>query len=286
VSDDRGSDHAPLSPRAVRATLADLGRGARKRLGQHFLSDRHVAERIHRTAALTGDESVIEIGPGIGALTDALANGAARLWLIELDRELAALARERYADRASVTVVEGDALKVDFAALLGEHAPAVVVANLPYNVGTAILTRLLEQPALVTRMILMVQLEVAQRLIAPPGSKTYGLLSVMTQLAAEPRIAFRVPPSAFVPRPKVESAVIVVTPHREPPVAIDDRDVFRNIVRAAFGQRRKHLANSLRAACAEPLALLTRAGIDPTRRPETLSLAEFAAISNLAGDQA
>lgn len=271
---------APLSPRAVRARLDALGRGARKRLGQHFLSDRHVAERIHRTAALSGGEPVIEIGPGIGALSDALAASSQRLWLVELDREFAALAREHFAGRDAVTVVEADALDLDFGQLLGADAPAVVVANLPYNVGTAILSRLLVNPSLFSRMVLMVQLEVAQRLVAPPGSKTYGILSVMTQVAAEARIAFQVPPTAFVPRPKVESAVVCVTPRCAPPVPIGDPSVFRQVVRAAFGQRRKHLANSLRSVSPNPRALLDAAGIDPTRRPETLSLAEFAAISN------
>jgi len=280
---DDGHSPAPLSPRAVRETLAESGHRARKRFGQHFLSNRHVAERIVRTADLHGSEAVVEIGPGLGALTDALADGAGRLWLVEIDRDLAQRARERYAERPAVRVVEADALSADFVAMLGDAAPAVLVANLPYNVATAILMRLVEPPVAFRRMVVMVQLEVALRLAAPPGSKTYGLLSVMAQTAARTQVAFRVPPSAFVPRPKVESAVVLVEPLAAPPVPIDDRAVFRRVVRAAFGQRRKHLANSLRNAYADAATILAAAQIDPTRRPETLSLAEFALLSNLIG---
>lgn len=272
---------APLSPRAVRAELADLGRGARKRLGQHFLTDRHVAERIVRTADLRDGESVVEIGPGLGALTDSLAARAAHLWLVELDSDLGERARQRYAQRASVHVVTGDALEIDFDVLLGALPPAVLVANLPYNVATAILARLVERPDRFSRMVIMVQHEVALRIVAGPGTKAYGPLSVMTQIAAVPRIAFRVPPTAFVPRPKVDSAVVAVTLLSEPPVDIRDRRDFRRVVRAAFGQRRKHLANSLKTASTDAAGLLAAAGIDPTRRPETLSLEEFARISNL-----
>lgn len=271
---------APLSPRAVRDELAALGHGPRKRFGQNFLCDRHVAERIVAAARLSGAETVVEIGPGIGALTDALAASASHLWLIELDRDLAARAEQRYAADPHVDVVCADALRVDFSDLLGSHVPAVVVANLPYNVGTAILARLVEQPELFSRLVLMLQLEVAQRLVASPGSKAYGPLSVLTQVAADVRITFRVAPTAFVPRPAVESAVVTVVPRSDPPVSIRDRAAFRQVVRTAFTQRRKHLANSLKSIVPDSAEVLSTLGIDPTRRPETLSLAEFAAIAD------
>lgn len=278
MADDSALPPAPLSPRAVRSELQALGRGARRQFGQHFLTNRHVAERIVRTAALSAEDRVVEIGPGLGALTDALAAEAGELWLVEVDRELAARARERFAGNEKVHVVGEDALKVDFPALLGGRS-ADLVANLPYNVATEILMRLLEPPTPFRRMVVMIQLEVAQRLEAPPGSRTYGVLSIMAQLIADCRIAFRVPPTAFTPRPKVDSAVVVLTPRAQPPVPIADRELFKRVVRTAFGQRRKHLANSLRSLSPAIATVLADAGIDPTRRPETLSLAEFAAIA-------
>ena len=272
---------APLSPRAVRSELETLGRGARKRLGQHFLTNRHVAERIVRVADLTGAETVVEIGPGLGALTDALAAESRELWLVEVDAELAERARTRFASTAGVRLVVADALRVDFRSLLGDDANAVLVANLPYNVATEIMMRLMEPPSAFRRMVVMIQLEVALRMAAAPGSKTYGVLSVMAQLSARMRVALRVPPTAFTPRPKVDSAVIIIEPRDEPPVAIANRELFKRVVRTAFGQRRKHLSNSLRALAPDVCSVLKAAGIDPARRPETLSLGEFAAFANL-----
>ncbi len=265
---------------AVRGTLDQLGRGARRALGQHFLADKNIAARIVDVAQLQPGEAAVEIGPGLGALTDSLAARHEPLWLVELDADFAARARERYAEQTQVTVVHADALSVDFAAMLAGHMPAVMVANLPYNVATPILQRALEATGVFQRLIVMVQLEVAQRLAAMPGSKNYGVLSVLTQFAASVRLAFKVPPGAFVPRPKVDSAVVVLTPHAAPIVAVDDAGVLRRVVRATFGQRRKHLANSLRGACPAADEALAAAGIDPQRRPETLSLAEFATLAN------
>jgi 16S rRNA (adenine1518-N6/adenine1519-N6)-dimethyltransferase len=263
----------------VRSALASMGRHPRKRLGQHFLADRGVAQRIVDLAQLRGTERVVEIGPGLGALTDVLVEHAGELWLIEIDADLAARLRAQHAQRPTVQVVQGDALKVDFAALLGAGAPAVVVANLPYNIATAILTALLEARCF-ARMVLMLQREVVERLRAQPGTKDYSALSVYTQFAARLRPGLRVGPEAFVPRPKVESEVIVVEPLAQPPVAVDDPVVFHRVVRATFNQRRKQLANSLRAISNDPVAALGAARIDPTRRPETLTLAEFALLSN------
>jgi len=177
-------------------------------------------------------------------------------------------------------VIEADALRVDFAAVLGTGTPAVVVANLPYNVATAILAVLVDQPDRFSRLVLMLQREVVERLRAVPGTKDYGALSVYTQFAARLRPGLRVAPGAFVPRPKVESEVIVIEPYRDPPVAVTDVALFKRVVRTAFNQRRKQLQNSLRPLCSDAAGWLRRTNIDPSRRPETLTLAEFAALAN------
>jgi len=264
---------------AVRRELASMGRYPRKRLGQHFLTDKSVAHRIVDLAQLRGTERVVEIGPGLGALSDVLVGRSREVWLIEVDADFATRLRARYADRPQVHVVQEDVLKVDWAALLGSGEPAVVVANLPYNIATAILTALLDAHCF-ARLVLMLQREVVDRLRAEPGTKDYGALSVYTQYAARLRPGLRVGPEAFVPRPKVESEVIVVEPYAQPPVAVADAELMSRVVRTAFNQRRKQLGNSLRALSDDPLAILHAARIDPMRRPETLTLAEFAAVSD------
>jgi 16S rRNA (adenine1518-N6/adenine1519-N6)-dimethyltransferase len=270
----------PPRPRSgVRRELAAIGRYPRKRLGQHFLTDPQIAERIVQLAAPRA-EPVVEIGPGLGALSELLVQSAGEIWLIEVDADLAQRLRSQFAHLPRVHVVEADVLRVDFAALLGPAAPAVLVGNLPYNIATAVLTGALAQAGCFSRMVLMLQREVAERLLAAPGSKTYGALSVLTQFAAQVRPAFRVPPGAFVPRPKVESEVVIVEAYRTPPVGVTDPKLFRHLVKTVFTQRRKQLVNSLRSVCRDPAETLQRAGIDPTRRPETLSLSEFAALSN------
>lgn len=269
----------------VRGTLAAMGRHPRKRLGQHFLADPHVARRIVELAGLRTCDRVVEIGPGLGALTQLLVERAAETWLIEVDADLVQRLRATYAQRPQVHVVEADVLKVDFARLLGGAAPAVLVANLPYNIATAVLASALAQARCFSRMVLMLQLEVVERLVAAPGSKIYGALSVLTQFAARVHPALRVPPAAFVPRPKVESEVVIVEPYATPPVTVRDAALFRRVVKVVFTQRRKQLVNSLRPLCRAPAEPLHRAGIDPMRRPETLSLAEFAALSDAVGGQ-
>lgn len=268
---------------AVRTELATLGRRARKRLGQHFLADTGVARRIVDLAQLTGRERVVEIGPGLGALSALLAESARELWLIELDADFAARLRAQYAHAPHVHVIEADALRIDYPALLGAGEPAVVVANLPYNIATAILAALLDRPERFSRLVLMLQREVVDRLRAAPGSKDYSALSVYTQFAARLRPGIRVGPAAFVPRPKVESEVIVIEPYLTPPVAVTDLALFKRVVRTTFSQRRKQLLNSLRPLCSEAAALLRSVDIEPSRRPETLTLAEFATLSNALG---
>ena len=264
--------------RRTRESLDRLGVRPRKRLGQNFLVAAPVVERIVEIARPAG-RTVVEIGPGVGALSDTLAAAARELVLVEIDPRLAQRLAERYAGSPSVRVLTADALEVDFAKVLEGREGAVAVGNLPYSVGTAILARLLEPPACFDRLVLMLQLEVARRLVADPGGKAYGALTVLTALRADARIALRVPAGAFVPRPKVESAVVVIDVAAAPRAPVDDEAWFREVVRRAFGQRRKTLRAAL--ATMATAAEIARADIDPGRRGETLSLEEFARLSNL-----
>jgi len=270
--------------REAREALAAAGLRPRKRWGQHFLCDAAVARRIVDTAEIGPDVAVLEIGPGLGALTDELARRAARLLLVEIDRVLAARLAERFAGDARVRVVTGDVLELPLEDILGT-TPVTVVANLPYNVASPVLFRLLELRARVPRAVLMLQLEMAERLTAHPGSKIYGASSVMVQAFAEVRIAFRVSRRSFLPPPEVDSAVVDVRWSPAPRADIGDPELFRAVVRAAFGQRRKMLRNALRplvearGAAASPEAVLRGAGIDPAARAETLDLAAFARLT-------
>lgn len=265
--------------------MAERGSGAgglprpRKRFGQHFLRDRGVLGRIADALALTGSETVIEIGPGRGALTDLLVPRAGRLLAIEVDRDLAAHLRERYADQPHVTVVEADVLTVDLGALAdGEY---VLAGNVPYYITTPIIFHALRPPRPL-RALYLVQREVAERIAAAPGGKEYGALSVNVQAVARVELLARVPPGAFHPPPQVDSAVIRVTPRPDPVVAPGEEARFRSVVQEAFGLRRKQLRRVVRTIArldAERAdAVLAEAGIDPEARPETLSPADFARL--------
>lgn len=267
-------------------------RGRRRALGQHFLIDAEVAHRTVALADLDPGATVLEIGPGRGALTEHLLAAGHRVVAVELDPALAdALeARERVRDAARggarddarLLVLRGDFLRLDLAAL--PPGPLPVVANLPYATGTAILARLVEHPARFPRVVVMLQLEVVQRICAEPGSRAYGSLTVLTALHAVATFGFTVPPRAFKPRPEVESAVVRLDLQVEPRAPVGDERVFRRVVRAAFAQRRKTLRNALGAHFGVEAAgdLLDRAGIDPRRRAETLSLEEFAHLAREA----
>ena len=271
--------------REAREALAAAGLRPRKRWGQHFLCDAAVARRIVDTAEIGADSVVLEIGPGLGALTDELARRAARLLLVEIDPALAARLTERFAGDDRVRVVTGDVLALALEELIGA-APTTVVANLPYNVASPVLFRLLELRARVPRAVLMLQLEMAERLTARPGSKIYGASSVLVQAFAQVRIAFRVSRRSFLPPPDVDSAVVDVRWSVAPRADVGDPELFRAVVRAAFGQRRKMLRNALRplveargtpAGTAD--AVLRAAEIDPAARAETLDLAAFARLT-------
>lgn len=256
--------------------------GKRRALGQHFLRDAGIARAIVDLVAPTAADLVVEIGPGEGALTDPLARRAGRLIALEVDRGLIERLRRRL---PAIEIVEADARTWDYGALLRPPGGRVlVVGNLPYSVGKPILQALVEARTAIDEMALMLQLEVAERVAAPPGGKTYGSLSVLTQLYCDARIALRVPAGAFRPPPKVDSAVLHLRPLLAPRVDVGDGARFQTVVRAAFAQRRKTLANTLAAGLGLPVGTVrdaaAGAGVDPGRRAETLNIKEFAALAS------
>ncbi len=249
---------------------------ARKRFGQHFLADRGVRERIVELVAPEDAECVVEIGPGKGALTDLLATRARRLVAVELDRDLVAHLRARYADVPSVMIVEGDVLETDLAALAG--APYSLVGNVPYYITTPILFHALRHPR-PQRAVFLVQREVADRMVALPGSREYGALTVNLQVLASVRVAMRVPAGAFSPPPKVDSAVVLVEPLVSPLVSPEEEPLLRDLVLGVFALRRKQMRRALRTARgldAETAAtVLASVGIPETARPEELAPQKF-----------
>ena len=254
---------------------------ARKALGQNFLLDLNLTARIARAAGPLEDVCVVEVGPGPGGLTRALlAAGARQVIAIERDRRcLAALEEIAAYDPQRLTIIEGDALEVDVHPYVA-GAPARIVANLPYNVATPLLVAWLSVepwPPWYDAMVLMFQREVAERIVAAPGSKTYGRLSVLTGWRAEARILFDVPAAAFVPRPKVTSSVVRIDP-RQTPLACDRRALER-VTQAAFGQRRKMLRQSLKTLGVDPAPLLAAAGLDPTARAEDVPVEGFVRLA-------
>ena len=251
---------------------------ARRRFSQNFLHDRGVVRRIVDAIDPGPGDHVVEIGPGQGALTDLLAERAGRLDLVELDRDLAASLRPRYAHLPHVTLHEADALRFDLATVADGPRTLRVVGNLPYNISTPLLFHLLEQRALIRDMVFMLQQEVVERLVAAPGSKTYGRLGVMVSLWCEAERLLHVGPGAFRPAPKVGSAVVALRVRERPAEPVTDQRQFARLVAAAFGQRRKTLRNALRDLLdAEAIAAC---GIDPGARAETLGLAAFARLAN------
>jgi 16S rRNA (adenine1518-N6/adenine1519-N6)-dimethyltransferase len=257
-----------------------------KSLGQNFLVDNNVIDRIVACAGISPEECVLEIGPGRGALTGHLARLARRLVLIEFDHALAAQLKGRYADNPQVTVIDADVLTVDLEGLLEREGGAErwkVVANLPYNISTAVLFRLQEVRGRLSRMILMLQKEVGDRLVAPPDCSDYGITTVLLGLWFDIRREFIVPPGCFQPSPKVDSAVLRFDPLPGPRVPVGDEAVFRKVVKGAFAMRRKTLANCLKATELAPPdelgVILDECGIDGRRRGETLTMDEFACLS-------
>ena len=267
----------------LRNVIERHGLQAKKSLGQNFLLDLNLTGKVARTAGDLSAATVIEVGPGPGGLTRALLmHGAASVVAIERDaRCIAALEEISAAYPGRLTIIEGDALTVDFATLAGDADDVRIVSNLPYNIGTELLVRWLTVepwPPFWRSLTLMFQREVAERIVAAPGSDAYGRLGVLAGWRSQARIAFDVPRQAFTPPPKVTSSVVHLTP-RDQPLPAPLRALER-VTQAAFGQRRKMLRQSLKALGGE--AMLAEVGIDPTRRPETLTVAEFVALANVS----
>lgn len=253
-----------------------------KKLGQNFLIRKEVVDGIVAAGAVKEGDTVLEIGPGIGTLTQGLAETGADVVAVEVDKQLISVLAKTLQGYENVRVVHGDILKLDISReIMAEKYK--VIANLPYYITTPIIMMLLEQRFPVEVLVTMVQKEVAERMVAKPGGKEYGSLSVAVQYYTEADIMFTVPPASFYPSPAVESAVIRCKVREKPPVDVVDEKAFFRIVKAAFSQRRKTFSNTLKAAGIEPeliAKMLDKAEIDGVRRGETLSLAEFAAVAN------
>lgn len=261
-----------------------------KKFGQNFLIDGHVLDKIIRSANITKDDFVLEIGPGIGTMTQYLAEAAREVAAVEIDKALIPILEDTLSAYDNITVINEDVLKLDIKQLVMERnggRPVKVVANLPYYITTPIIMGLFESHVPIDSITVMVQKEVAQRMQSGPGSKEYGALSLAVQYYAEPYIVANVPPNCFMPRPKVGSAVIRLTTYKEPPIdVVDERLMFR-IIRASFNQRRKTLVNGLnnspeisisKETIAEAIEELL---VSPTIRGEALTLSEFARLSNI-----
>ena len=265
----------------IKELLARHGVRPSKGLGQHFLIDERVLEHILAAAELSENDTVLEIGPGLGVLTRALAAQAGRVVAVELDAGMVAILRERLADFDNLEVVEGDILQLNPGTLVDPAPRYKVVANLPYYITSAVLRHLLEASRKPERIVVMVQWEVAQRILAQPGDMS--LLAVSVQFYGQPELVTRVPAGAFWPPPQVDSAVLKIRVYEQPPVAVHDTRWFFRVVRAGFSQRRKQLKNALAAGLHRDrnavASALESVGIDPRRRAETLSLAEWAAVA-------
>lgn len=261
-----------------------------KKLGQNFLIDGHVLDKIIAGAGVTKDDMVLEIGPGIGTMTQYLAEAAGKVVAVEIDRNLLPILQETLADYDNVKVIHADVLSLDLEKLVQEEnggRPIKVVANLPYYITTPIIMALFEQHVPLANVTVMVQKEVAARMKSGPGSKDYGALSLAVQYYAEPYIVANVPCNCFMPRPNVDSAVIRLTRYEEPPVQVKDEKMLFKIIRASFNQRRKTLQNGLNNSSElnftkdQIAAAIAEAGFSPSVRGEALTLEQFAKLTDI-----
>lgn len=270
------------SPQVTNHILHRFKLRADKKLGQNFLIDETVVRRIVEAAELTPEDTVLEVGPGIGTLTQGIAESGADVVAVELDKRLLPVLDVTLEGYDNVRIVNGDILQVDIMEQV-QKPDFKCCANLPYYITTPIIFAILEKRLPMERLVVMVQKEVAERMAAKPGSKDYGALSVAIQYFTEPEIAFIVPPSSFIPAPSVDSAVIVCKRRSTPPVEVCDENLFFRVVKAAFSLRRKMLSNSLKNMGIKGEQVnkwLELAGVDGKRRAETLSLEDFAALTN------
>ncbi|MFU8788805.1 MAG: 16S rRNA (adenine(1518)-N(6)/adenine(1519)-N(6))-dimethyltransferase RsmA [Methylobacter sp.] len=251
----------------------------RKRFGQNFLHDHNIIYNIISSIQAKPDQHWVEIGPGQGALTEPLLNEKVRLDVVELDRDLVVLLKEKFKHYPNLHIHSADALRFDFSSLAEGDNKLRIIGNLPYNISTPLMFHLLDNAKCIEDMHFMLQKEVVERICAAPGSKKYGRLSVMMQYHCMPELLFEVPPESFDPIPQVTSAIVRLVPHQQPPVAVNDMSKLNQVVTQAFSQRRKTLRNSLKKLIEEEA--IAALGIDPTLRAESISLAEFALLSNL-----
>lgn len=281
--------HPLTSPKYLKELLNRHGFHFSKSLGQNFLIDENILRKIIKGADISPGDKVLEIGPGVGTLTSAIARQGAQVVAVELDRDLLPILEETLGEYPNAKVVQGDILKLDLNQLLNDSfqsAPFKVVANLPYYITTPIIMRFLEEELSYTSITVMIQKEVAQRMAALPNSKEYGALSVAVQFYTKPRLIGKVPAGVFMPPPKVDSMIITLEKRSQPAVDVLNSTYFFKVVKAVFAQRRKTLLNTLYAAeitdmdKAELSSMLKGINIDPQRRGETLSLEELALISN------
>jgi len=262
----------------------------RKRFGQNFLHDHNIIYNILSSLQVKPDQHWVEIGPGQGALTEPLLNEGIRLDVIELDRDLVVLLKEKFKHQPRLQIHSADALRFDFSALVrsraeqgGSNEKLRVIGNLPYNISTPLMFHLLKSAHCIEDMHFMLQKEVVDRICAAPGSKKYGRLSVMMQYYCDTELLFDVPPESFDPAPKVMSAIVRLVPHQQPPVEVHDVAKLNRVVTEAFSQRRKTLRNSLKKLI--PEAEIAALNIDPTLRAEMISLDDFARLSNLLQEE-
>lgn len=254
----------------------------RKRFGQNFLHDHNIIYNIISSIQAKPGQHWVEIGPGQGALTEPLLNEGVRLEVVELDRDLVMLLKQKFKQYPNLQIHSADALRFDFSALAEKDTKLRVIGNLPYNISTPLMFHLLDSAYCIEDMHFMLQKEVVDRICAAPGSKKYGRLSVMMQYYCATELLFDVPPESFDPAPQVMSAIVRLVPHRQPPVEVNDITKLNRVVTQAFSQRRKTLRNSLKKLIAEED--IVALNIDPTLRAENISLAEFAQLSNLFQD--
>lgn len=270
------------NPEVVRYIVNRFGLRMNKKLGQNFLIRHAVVDDIARAAELQEGEPVLEIGPGIGTLTQALAETGAAVTAVELDDRLLPVLDKTLSHYDNVRVVHGDIMRIDIPDVMN-HKPFKVCANLPYYITTPIIMKLLEQKLPIEKIVVMVQKEVAERMIAVPGSKIYGALSVAVQYYTQPEMLFEISPKCFMPAPEVTSAVVAMDVRKEPPVQVQEEKRFFQVVKAAFSQRRKTFSNTLKATglSKEQIGdILEKSHIDGTRRGETMSLDEFARVAD------
>ncbi|MGO8988507.1 MAG: 16S rRNA (adenine(1518)-N(6)/adenine(1519)-N(6))-dimethyltransferase RsmA [bacterium] len=271
---------------SIRSEIREYGLFLKKRLGQHFLVDPNILNKVVRTAEVGKQDVVLEIGPGLGGMTLALSREAKKVIAVEIDPKLVAILKEKMKQHHNVEVVKSDILRVDFKHFLEKEGhPVKVVANLPYQISTPLLFRFIESKEAFSAFTLMLQKEVAERMVAPTGRKEYGPLSIFVQMFLDLSIRFFIKPPAFFPPPKVESAVVQMVWKEKPMIEKEDEEWFKKVVKACFGYRRKTLINALRhseLSLPESIgARVEKIGIDPRRRPETLTIEEFTKLANV-----